>query len=82
MSQFDKYTGSSDPIVAQAGSDLETATADFKAGNITKAEYDELCGDILDASSIVSQLNDMARRQMIFDTFSELVNIVSMITSL
>ena len=82
MSQFDQYTGNSDPIISQAGSDLETITADFKAGNITKAEYDELSGDILDSSRIVAQMNDMVRRQAIFDAFSKLANIVSVISSL
>lgn len=82
MSQFDQYTGSSDPIISQAAQDTEAATNEFKAGNLSKAEYDELCSDILDASTIASQMNDMSRRQAIFDAFSELANIASVITSL
>ena len=82
MSQFDQYTGSSDSIISKAGSDLELVTNDFKAGNITQAEYDELCGNILDSSTIASQVSDMIRRQMVFDTFTELANIASLIASL
>ena len=82
MSQFDQYTGSSDSIISKAGSGLELVTNDFKAGNITQAEYDELCGNILDSNTIASQVSDMIRRQMVFDTFTELANIASLIASL
>ena len=79
MNQFDKYIRSNDPIISEAAENMNIATADYKAGKITKAEYDELCEDICDIDAIVSQLFDMVRFQLIYDTFSALLKISSLI---
>jgi hypothetical protein len=82
MGQFDQFINHSDPIISKAGSDLDVATSDLKVGSLTKAEYDEICGDILDESMLASLIKDMVRLQEIYDAFKELASIVSTITSL
>ena len=82
MGQFDQFINHSDPIISKAGSDLDVATSDLKVGSLTKAEYDEICGDILDESMLASLIKDMVRLQEIYDAFKELTSIVSTITSL
>jgi hypothetical protein len=82
MGQFDQFINHSDPLISKAGSDLDVATTDLNAGSLTKAEYDEICGDILDESMLASLIKDMVRLQEIYNAFKELASIVSTITSL
>jgi len=82
MSQFDQYISDSDAVISKAGTDLETATNDLSAGSITKDEYKELCGDILDETSLATLITDMIRLQKIYDAFKDLATIVGDISSL
>jgi len=79
MSQFNKYIGSNDPIISNAAENMSIATVDYQAGIITKAEYDELCGDICDSSTIASQVSDIIRIQTIYDAFNTLLKIASLL---
>lgn len=82
MNQFDSFIGNKDHAISKAASLLDSVTNDYQAKAITKAEYDELCGDILDYNDIVASITDMTRKQAIYDAFEALTSIVSHISSL
>jgi len=82
MGLFDQFLGSSDPLIQQAASLLNDATNQYKAGSLTKDEYNELCGNILDFNQISATITDMSRKQEIWDAFQAMMNIVEAATSL
>jgi hypothetical protein len=82
MTYFQDFTQSIDPIISHAAELLEDTTAQYKAGAITKDEYDELTGDILDYDQIVINITDMVEKQEIYDAFQKLIAIVGAISKL
>jgi len=79
---FDKFTGSNDATIQKTSSLLEQVTSQYKAGALSKGEYEELCGDLLDTQVIENNITDMRRKQELLDAYQALSAIVSTIISL
>ncbi len=82
MSQFDTFINSPDNLISQAASMLNEVSLEYQEGHITKAEHDELCGDILDFQKIQTLVTNMDRREEIYSAFKALSSIVGIISSL
>ena len=82
MTYFDQYSNSPDPAIQHAADLLEDATTKYKSGLISKDEFTELSGDILDFQTISANINDMIRKQEIYDAYQSLSQIVTTILSL
>jgi len=80
MSYFDSFTQDADPIVSHSAQILEETTTQY--GALSKAEYTELTGDLLDYNHVIANVTDIARQQYIYDSFQKMLTIVSTVLSL
>lgn len=58
-----------DPVVKEAEKLLDVAHADYVAGKLTKAEFDEIVLDIFDFQKIADLVSDAQRRATIYNTY-------------
>lgn len=82
MIDLTKFINNSDPIIAEAGDNLEAAMTDLEVGSISQSAYDKLCCDILDESMLESVIKDIDRLQDIFTAFREMNSVIKIIRSI
>ena len=82
MSLFDKFLQSNDDIIKEAANLADQATIQYNSQQITLGEYKELCNDILDYQKVVALVTDMVRRQIIWDAFQAIGNVVNTVSGI
>jgi hypothetical protein len=82
MSLFDQWMQSSDDAIKNAATMVDQATANYQSKQITLSEYRELCADILDYQNISATIADLTRRQVVWDAFQDIINVVNAVSGL
>jgi len=72
------YT-SPDPAVKQAASDAAQYTNMFKAGQLSKEEYQQAIADIATSARINQSMNDMTNLEMLNTAINGLINLASLV---
>ena len=69
---------SPDPVIQQAAADANQITELFKAGQISKDEYQQLMADLAVTARINQSMNDLARLEMLNTAINGLINLASL----
>lgn len=77
---FSDFFGNADALVVSTAKLLDEATAGYKAGNMTQAEYQDLCATISnDFTKEQALVTDMVRKQALVEALEGLISIVQAI---
>lgn len=79
---LDGFIKSATPSVAKAAYEVKEVTADYEAGKLSREEYEELIGDLLNLQRITEQMEAQERKQEVAQTLELLKNAIGPIIGL
>jgi hypothetical protein len=78
---FDQFLNSDDAEVASRAQKLQNYATQYKAGQLSKSEYDELCQDVCDLSQIDDLANTVEEKAELQRAFEAMMQIASALSA-
>lgn len=80
MSGLDDFISSPDPIIANAAAQAEAYQQQYRAGQLSQADYQELCSNLLDLQQIDTSactVEELAALQQAFNAMQTILGVAS-----
>lgn len=76
MNDITQLMSDPDPLIAKTATKVSRINEMLHEGQITKAQHDELCRNMLQLDEIHHAMDDLERKQRVVEAFQRIITIV------